>query len=308
MRVNRVSHLFSLLSHSPVEAFDFESLPDKRLIQSASQNQLKLDIKRDDCLHPILSGNKWRKLKYVLLDIESKGYSAVASMGGRYSNFLHSLAFVCRLLGWQFTAFVRGYKEQVLTPMLRDIIQWGANIIYLDKKPFKEIRLNKPELNDGTYWLHEGGYNQLALKGVAETFMELQQAYDYLTVATATGTSLAGYADAISKLGLSTQLIGIPVLYNTQQIKENIASFKLAADMPKLVEGYEFGGYAKTTPQLNSFINSLRQNSSMPVEPIYIGKSLFAVTDLIKRGYFKKNSRILLVHCGGLQGLRSESL
>ncbi len=307
MRVNRVSHLFSLLGHSPVQLINVEQVGDHFLRKKVLSHQLALYVKRDDLLHPILSGNKWRKLKYLLLDIEAKGYRSIASMGGRYSNFLHSLSYACMLLGWKTKVFVRGYPEQTSTPMLEDIKRWGTNIVYLDKQSFKQIRDMRPDLNKDTFWLPEGGYNYLAVKGIAETFAELSKTYDSLVVASATGTSLAGYASAVSTLSLKTQVIGIPVLYNALQIKRNIESLQLSLTMPHLIEGYEFGGYAKTNQQLSDFMRLFSKISTVPIEPIYSGKSFFAVMDLIKQNYFKKGSRILLIHCGGLQGSRTFS-
>lgn len=272
--------------------------------------QITLHVKRDDLRHPILSGNKWLKLKHLLLEIENRGYNSVAAMGGRYSNFLHALGYTCHLLGWQSRFFIRGHPEQNLTPMLKDLKLWGAELVYVNREKFRQIRQQPPDLNNKTFWFAEGGHHLLAIKGIAESLMELNHSYDYLILATATGTSLAGYLYGINHLALSSRVVGIAVLNNAQAIKRNVEKIIEQAKIPanqnmfELITGYEFGGYAKKNQQLTDFMMDFQIRQRIPLEFVYSGKSFFATMDLIAKNYFPQNSSILLIHCGGLQALR----
>ncbi len=295
MRIQQVSHFYAQLGVSKIQNISSRALAEKNI---------RLDIKRDDLLHPVVSGNKWRKLKHILIKIEAGGYRKIAVMGGPYSNLLHSLSYLAMLLGWQIELYVRGYPEQKLTPMLTDAIKWGAKIKYVDRVHFRKLRNNSPKLNDDVFWITEGGYEQLAVKGSVESLMEINKHYDYLLIACATGTSLAGYCQGVAELSLNTQVIGISVLKNDDEIARHLNKLTDGKVKPEIISGYEFGGYAKSNTILNEFIKDFKNQHNITLEPVYSGKSFYAVMDLINSNYFKKDSRILLIHCGGLQALR----
>ena len=179
MKISQVSHLFSFIQNSPIQ-------PIKE--NSVSVKGVQLDVKRDDLIHSIISGNKWRKLKYLLLAIEKKGYRRVASMGGAYSNFLHVLAYVCARLGWSCELYVRAYENQPLTPTLDDCLKWGAQLRFTDRQAFRYLRNKPPEIEEDIFWITEGGMANIAILGLSEIFMELPRQYDYVCMATATGT------------------------------------------------------------------------------------------------------------------------
>jgi len=299
MRLQKVAHLFAQLGEArcqPVKATALE------------RAGVYLTVKRDDLLHPIISGNKWRKLKHLLLFIEAQGYRKIASMGGRHSNLLHSLSYLAHCLGWQAQLFVRGYSQQTLTPTLIDATRWGASLTMVAHGAFRELRNRPPQLDKDTFWIGEGGYNQLALNGTVESLMELSQSYDYLVTAAATGTSLAGYCQGVSQLGLNSQVIGIPVLKNDSEISEHLRALAGDRAAASIIRGYEFGGFAKTNEILSTFIQSFEKSHGIPLEPIYSGKSFYAVMDLVDKRYFPRGSKILLIHCGGLQGKRSQTV
>ncbi len=299
MQFKNVSQIFSLIQNSPVQRLS---------INIAENRNILLDVKRDDLLHPIISGNKWRKLKYLLLSIESKGYRKVATMGGVYSNFIHSLSYICYLLGWQCDLYIRAFPEQFCTSTLLDCKRWGAKLHFVDRKRFRELRNKAPELPEDVLWITEGGMHKPSISGLQEIMMELNQRYDYIVIATATGTSMAGLIKGASVYQPDAKIMGISVLKNADQQHQDIA--KLISSSEKgwsIIEGYEFGGFAKRNSQLNSFIEDFSQQYNIPLEPVYSGKSFYAVTDLIGKGYFGNNTSILLIHCGGLQGARSIS-
>ena len=288
-----IQQVFSLINSAPVEKL------------AGFENQsVELHIKRDDLIHPVISGNKWHKLKYLLLHLQSQGYRKIATMGGHYSNFLHVLAFVANQLNWQATFYIRGHQEQPLTPTLQDIIEWGAKLVYTSREDFRGLREAPPDLPEDTYWISEGGMDEYAIKGFVDSVADLDEVYDYWVIASATGTSLAGYQMAVNQNQLKTKVIGIPVLNNADAIRQNVKHLIGEDQQPELIEGYEFGGFAKSNDELLEFINQFEQQHSIPLEPVYTGKSFYAVNDLINKGYFPSGSKILLIHCGGLQGRR----
>ena len=295
MPIQKVAHLFSLLQHAPIQNIK---------LSTSSAKNIQLDIKRDDLIHSVISGNKWRKLKHVLLEIEAQGFNKVAVMGGMFSNLLHSVSYIGMLLGWQVKLYVRGHKGQKLSPMLQDAIRWGAKIEYVSRVNYSELRDNPPSLDDDVFWIAEGGYDQLAIKGCIESFMELSQVYDYIVMASATGTSLAGYCQGVAKLSLATKVIGIAVLNNDDEILNHVQNLTHKIPQPVVIKDFTFGGYAKTSQKLNSFIMEFEKLFSVPLEPVYSGKAFFAVMALIDKGYFPTASKILLIHSGGLQGKR----
>ncbi|WP_196141168.1 1-aminocyclopropane-1-carboxylate deaminase/D-cysteine desulfhydrase [Aliikangiella sp. G2MR2-5] len=278
--------------------------------------KVSLEIKRDDLLHPLISGNKWRKLKHLLLAIEEQGSRSVAVMGGRYSNLLHTVSYIGYLLGWKVKLYVRGYPEQPLTPMLKDALRWGATIHLVDRQAFRELREAPPKLEEESFWIPEGGFDRLAVKGTIESLMEVPKSYDYIVIASATGTSMAGYIQATRYMKLQTKVLGVAVLKNDDEIEQHLnqllaqeeAGYHLLEkhwqDSHRVIKGYEFGGYAKSTSELDGFIEKFEAQYHIPLERVYSGKSFFATIDLIEGGYFEAGSRILLIHCGGLQGLR----
>jgi len=296
MRLLKVSHFFAELGNSPIQ-----SLVDPVV----SKNGVRLDIKRDDLLHPIISGNKWRKLKHLLLHIESHDFRKIAVMGGPYSNLLHTLSYLGYRLGWSVELWVRGYAEQALTPTLRDATKWGATIRYVNRVAFRELREQAPKLDDDVFWIPEGGFHELALKGTVESLMEINNIYDFVIMATATGTSLAGLSLGAGKSMSSAKVIGISVLNNAEQILADIDELlPRHIQRPELISGYEFGGYAKSSCNLDRFIDEFETDHGIALEPVYSGKSFFATMDLVNKGYFPRDSRVLLIHCGGLQGKR----
>ena len=296
MRLQRFSHFYAELGSSSIQKIDSQIL---------AQNDISLFIKRDDLLHPIISGNKWRKLKHLILEIESKGITKICAMGGAYSNLLHSLAYLGRRLGWQVELIVRGYPEQALSPTLQDAVKWGATIRFANRVEFRNLRERAPDLDDDVYWIPEGGFHQLALKGTAESLMEMESTYDFIVMATATGASLAGLSLGANQKRLKAKVKGISVLNNADQVRADIGKLlPQETERPEVISGYDFGGYAKSTPELFDFIEQIETQYNIPLEPVYSGKSFYAVMDLVSKSYFPSGSKVLLIHCGGLQGKR----
>jgi 1-aminocyclopropane-1-carboxylate deaminase len=273
-------------------------------------HQISLWVKRDDLIHPVISGNKWRKLKHSLDHALSLGADTLISMGGAYSNHLHALAYTGKMLGLKTIGIIRGGCPSRLTPALQDMKNWGMELRFVSRSDYRQYRNYKhwqdlPGIKPNQYWLPEGGANTLALKGIAELVDEIDIPYDVLCVACGTGATLAGLITAISG---KKPVLGFAALKNALFLQNDVQSF-LNKDYAnwKLLQDYHCGGFAKINPDLLLFMSQFEQKTSIPLEPVYTAKMLYGLYELIKNDYFKSGQRIIALHTGGLQGNRGFS-
>lgn len=268
-------------------------------------HRVELWVKRDDLIDPVISGNKWRKLKYVLDHALSVGATKIVSMGGAYSNHLHALAYLGKRLGIETEGLIRG--EVQTTPTLDDVRQWGMRLTFVSRSDYRTLREYKhwqslPGLEKNAYWLPEGGSVDLALQGVAELVSEIDIPYDVICCACGTGTTLAGLVEASAP---STLAIGFAALKGGDFLQRDVQRLlKRPHRHWRIVDDYHFGGFARTRPELFEFIERFTIAASMPLEPVYTGKLFYGVYDLIEKGFFQPGQRIVAVHTGGLQGNR----
>lgn len=287
------------------------------------QKQLELWLKRDDLIHPIISGNKWRKLKYSLNHALSLNKTTLISMGGAYSNHLHALAFVGKLLNLSTKAFIRGEKPAILNPTLQDLLDWGMELEFISRSDYRSLRSFKthnglPDLKSDEYWIPEGGYLPLALQGVAELVSEIDRDCDVICAACGTGTTLAGIIKAVSE---HKQVMGFAALKGADFLNADIKNILISADASqdwqscadvnknwRVNQDWHFGGFAKTTPPLLDFIADFERQHGIALEPIYTGKMLLGLYRLIQQDYFSPGQKIIALHSGGLQGKRGFQL
>lgn len=283
--------------HNPVEPLDFPKFGDKGLT---------VHMKRDDQIHPFISGNKWRKLKYILQSARIAGKAHLVTFGGAWSNHLLATACAGAKFGFKTTAFVRG--EAVSNPVLSLCKLFGMELKFVDRTAYRDKRAlfdHYVQGNGQAYFVDEGGYCAEGAAGCAEIVDELTRVYDHIFCACGTGTTLAGLYQGCRKAGLDTRLHGIPVLAGGDFIYEAVAGLYPFTDPAGVVlhTQYHFGGYAKTTPTLLAFIKHFCAETGILIEPVYTGKLLYAVFDLAQRDYFEKGDRILVIHTGGLTGI-----
>ena len=289
--------------------------PEQLLTPSwANLHDVQISVKRDDLLHPIISGNKWRKLKYTLLEASENNVKHIISFGGGYSNHLHALGYCCLQLGIRLSAIVRGDYSQNLSPMLRDLLSWGTDIQYVDRITYQQ-RADPQYLQTLTtqypnaLLIPEGGSQQQALSGVAEIIQELTQQYDYILAPVASGGTLAGLIDGLAqpKNIASCRVLGIAVLKGQGYLEQLVGSLLTKRHHKvdwKINHDYQFGGYAKCNSELSQFCGEFEQQTKIAVEPVYSGKLFYALYKLTINGYFPNGSRVLALHTGGLQGAR----
>lgn len=282
---------FFMIIYSPIHSVSFKSI-------------VNLSVKRDDIIDPFISGNKWRKLKYILADVKLKDKNHLVTFGGAYSNHLVATAAAASRNKLYATAFVRG--EKVENEMLLLCKLFGMNLIFVDRESYK----HKNHLfsshfgnDDEAYFIDEGGASNEAVNGCAEIIDELPETYDHIFCAAGTGTTAAGLIKGINKHELATRLHVIPVLKGGEFIKNDIASYQNDLSKLTLHTDYHFGGYAKTTQELINFVKDFTAQTGMLIDPVYTAKMFYAINDLAQQAYFKPNAKILAIHTGGLFGI-----
>ena len=267
-------------------------------------NGISLFVKRDDLIDPFISGNKWRKLKYILQEAASKSKNHLVTFGGAYSNHLLATAAAAAKYQLRATAFVRG--EEVSNEMLSLCKIFGMQLRFVSRESYRN-KLQLFETNYGNdedaYFINEGGAGPEAIIGCVEIIKELNQPFDHIFCAAGTGTTAAGLLKGINQLKLDTQLHVIPVLKDGSFIREEIAHFEQNLSRLNLHTNYHFGGYAKATPELIAFIKDFTSKTGILIDPVYTAKMMFAIDDLIDKKVINKTAKVLAIHTGGLFGL-----
>ncbi len=265
-----------------------------------------LDIRREDLIHPIISGNKYRKLKYNLLEAKSRGYDTLLTFGGAYSNHIAATARVGKEQNFKTVGVIRGEElagQETLNPTLSIASGNGMTLHFISRAEYRQK--NEPgflaslQQHFGDFYLlPEGGTNILAVKGCEEILAGSDRKYNYICCSAGTGGTLAGLINSAHKL---QQVIGFPALKGSF-LKKDICNFARNQNW-SLEENYHFGGYAKVTEELIHFINDFREKTGIPLDPVYTGKMIYGILDKARRGHFSPGSSILAIHTGGLQGI-----
>ncbi|HEY1010124.1 MAG TPA: pyridoxal-phosphate dependent enzyme [Daejeonella sp.] len=268
-----------------------------------TEKGIEVFVKRDDMIHPFISGNKWRKLKYILPDADHLGKKHLVTFGGAYSNHLIATACAAARFGFKSTGIVRG--EEVQNDILMLCKLFGMELRFTDRSSYRD----KPRLFSELFgddpeamFIDEGGAGELAVQGCAELIAELpEEAYDHIFCAAGTGTTAAGITHGIGEGSQVATAHIVPVLKGGEYLTDVIK--KYTPHKFEMHTDYHFGGYAKTSPELLDFVHSFCRSTGILIEPVYTGKMFFALFDLASHGRFAPGSKILAVHTGGLTGL-----
>jgi 1-aminocyclopropane-1-carboxylate deaminase len=264
-----------------------------------TEQNIRIFIKRDDLIHPIISGNKWRKLnEYIRLAQQTPDYSLL-SFGGAYSNHLYSLAYVGHVMGIKTIGIIRGEELNIQSnPYLIQMNQWGMNLHFISRDAYrkKEIPAQVGEIS--FILIPEGGYGSLGLKGMKDLGSEIMQEMkpDYLITALGTGTTALGLIQSIH-----IKTIGILTLKNKKEIEEHIIEHAINARKFDLQTDYVFDKYAKSHDFLDTFCAQFEESHQIKIEPIYTGRMFYGLYDLLKKNYFESGSTIVALHTGGIK-------
>ena len=272
---------------------------------------ITLYLKREDTIHPFVSGNKYRKLKYNLLEAKKQGKDTLLTFGGAFSNHIAATAYAGQEQGLKTIGVIRGEELEDKwqnNPTLNMAHEHGMQLHFVSRSDYRlknelSILKNLKSQFGDFYLLPEGGTNELAVKGCTEILTEDDATFDYICSAVGTGGTVAGLINASRP---HQTVLGFPALKGNFLIEE-IRTFAQNQRW-QLVTDYHFGGYAKVDQQLIDFINLFKNETGIPLDPIYTGKMLFGIFELVKRDVFSPGSQILAIHTGGLQGIQGMNL
>ena len=268
---------------------------------------IELYIKRDDLIHPHISGNKYRKLKYNIQEAQKRNFKRLLTFGGAFSNHIASVASVGKEYGFNTIGVIRG--EELVNkvnenPTLKFARSCGMQFKFISRSDYREKTKDsfvidlKEEFGE-FYLLPEGGTNDLAVKGCEEILTKDDTGFDFICCSIGTGGTISGLINSSSS---GQQVLGFPALKGSF-LKNEIVKFANKTNW-QLIHDYHFGGYAKVSVELIEFINAFKKNTGIPLDPVYTGKMMFGIFDLMDKGFFPKGSKILALHTGGLQGIQ----
>lgn len=270
-------------------------------------NGISLEIKREDLLHPFISGNKFRKMKYNLLQAKAENQETLLTFGGAYSNHIAAAAYAGKEQGFKTIGVIRGDElgdKIAENQTLRFAQECGMQFEFVTREAYRhktepDFIANLQQKFGSFYLVPEGGTNEYAIKGCEEILTEEDVKFDYVCCAVGTGGTISGIINSALP---HQKVLGFPALKG-DFLKDEIRKFATNKNW-ELVTDYHFGGYGKVNEELIEFINQFYKQTQVPLDPIYTGKMIFGVIDLIQKNYFPDNAKILLIHTGGLQGIQ----
>ncbi|WP_274475349.1 1-aminocyclopropane-1-carboxylate deaminase/D-cysteine desulfhydrase [Mangrovimonas aestuarii] len=267
---------------------------------------VSLYIKREDLIHDYISGNKYRKLKYNILEAERQGKDTLLTFGGAFSNHIAAVAAAGEKFGFKTIGVIRGEElaDKVDdNPTLRYAKSCGMTFCFVSRSDYRkknsDVFLQSLAEQFGDFYpIPEGGTNNLAIKGSEEILAEDDNTFDYICCAVGTGGTISGIINSTYK---HQQIIGFPALKG-DFLQKDISTF-VTKENWRLQTDYHFGGYAKVNAELVDFINAFKRQYQIPLDPVYTGKMMYGIMDMIKKGHFERGIKILAIHTGGIQGI-----
>jgi 1-aminocyclopropane-1-carboxylate deaminase len=278
-------------------------------------DSVTIHVKRDDLIHPLISGNKWRKLKYNLEKALASGCDTLLTFGGAFSNHIDAVAAAAQLAGIKSIGIIRGEYIDVNNSTLKQVQSKGMKLIPVPVEEYNQrhnyhyldqLRLEYPT----AYIIPEGGSNYEGVMGTMEIWNEINEAYDYVCCGIGTGTTMAGLVLAKPQ---ATKVIGYSVFKSAEGVKQMIMNSiglvinntdiltEYESDF-RVAEGFGFGGYAKVNEELKQFARDIYAHHNLPLDLVYTAKAFFGMMHEIKTGKILPGSNILFYHSGGLQG------
>ena len=284
--------MFNLRVHN--ESIDFKGF------------NVEISVKREDLIHPFISGNKYRKLKFNIEKAMELKHDTLLTFGGAFSNHIAAVASAGKVYNFKTVGIIRGEELKNISNLnatLKFAKDCGMHFEFVSREDYRKksnqdfIEALRDKFGE-FYLIPEGGTNDLVVKGCEEILKEEDCRFDCICCAVGTGGTISGLINASSK---SQKVLGFPALKG-DFLHKDIRKFA-HQDNWELINDYHFGGYGKIKPELITFINTFKGNYNVPLDPIYTGKMMFGIFDLIKKQFFPENSKILVIHTGGLQGI-----
>lgn len=282
--------------------------PHKVFIQhlphpTLASRQIELYVLRLDLIHPVVSGNKWFKLQIPLQKAIDAKTDTIATFGGAYSNHIIATAFACNAAGIKSVGVIRGERVSNLSQTLQQAESLGMQLLFIGREAYRNKAAIQQHYNDQHWhWVNEGGYSVEGAEGAKTISQWIDNSFTHVVCATGTGTTMAGL---IKGVALHQTITGISVLKGHHSLRNEISALLSNTEQQhsfELIDHYHFGGYAKHPPGLITWMQELWQLYQLPTDIIYTSKLLYGVFDLVQQGHYPKNSKIMVIHSGGLQG------
>lgn len=269
------------------------------------QKVARMDMLRLDLLHPVVSGNKWYKLRLNVKHAIENGFKTIVTSGGGFSNHLIATAFTAKRFGIKSVGIVRG-KYDLLTPTLKACIAEGMELIFVTQEDYKNSHQPEWAANivahfDEIMIIPEGGANEWGRAGAGLLSRFVKEDYTHVIVSVGTGTTLIGLRNKISE---QQQILGFVPMKNGAYLKDNISSH-LAPGKDKnwqLFDDWHLGGFGKWNNELLGFMNDFYRENNIPLDIVYTSKMMFGIRELLANNSFSSCDKLLCVHTGGLQG------
>lgn len=298
---------FSLLPLLIMQDICFSNINTDHLSFPAfTDKNISVDVLRLDKMHPVISGNKWFKLRFYLEEAKQLNKNIIVTFGGAWSNHIVATAAACKLSGFKSAGIIRGEKPADPSPTLKQAKELGMELHFTSREDYKRKSVPEDLISDGSYIINEGGYGNKGADG-ASTILDFceKSNYTHICCACGTGTMTAGLLKGKNP---ETKILAVSVLKNNFSVEENISSLLQNEETGlTVIHDYHFGGYAKHTKALLNFMNEFYRQTSIPSDFVYTGKLLYCISDLAGKNFFEPGSRLLLIHSGGLQGNASLS-
>ena len=277
-----------------------------QVVSMKNDYEVELQMKREDLLHPFISGNKYRKLKYNLESALEQKHDKLLTFGGAYSNHIAAVAYAGKMSKLKSIGVIRGEElseKWETNPTLKFAKDCGMQLHFVSREDYKlknskSFQENLKDTFGKFFLIPEGGTNTLAVKGCEDILTESDQEFDIICCCVGTGGTIAGLVNSAKPY---QKILGFPALKHNK-LSNDICKFVSSKNW-ELVDDFHFGGYGKVTDELIQFINDFKRNHNILLDPIYTGKMMFGVIELIKKGYFSPKTKILCIHSGGLQGI-----
>jgi 1-aminocyclopropane-1-carboxylate deaminase len=269
------------------------------------KNEVVVDVLRLDKLNPVISGNKWFKLRYYLEEARSQHKKGILTFGGAWSNHIVATAAACHMNGLKSIGIIRGEEPRQLSTTLLRAKELGMQLIFISRTAYQNKEIPAAIQPEEYYFINEGGYGITGARGASTILEHCHNNYTHYCCAVGTGTMMAGM---INHSQAEQKTIGISVMKNNTGLEEMIQKLIVnKTDNWKVIHDYHFGGYAKHQPALLQFMNEFYRQTGIPADFVYTGKLFYGIADLVEKKYFPAGSRLLLIHSGGLQGNESLS-
>lgn len=275
-------------------------------VDFVNNSGLQLFLKREDKIHNIISGNKYRKLKFNLINAKELGFKGLLTFGGAYSNHIPAVAYAAKKNGFKSLGFIRGEEivnNYLENPTLKYSHDLGMKFKFLSRSNYKlktnEYFLRKLKKKFKDYYLiPEGGTNALGVLGCQEILNDSDKEFDYICCSVGTGGTICGLINSSNE---NQKIIGFSSI-NKNYLLNDITKF-VTNENWMLIDDFSFGGYGKVNNELIEFMNNFRLKYGILLDPIYTSKLVYGVLNLITNNFFKPNSKILMIHTGGHQGI-----